>query len=279
MAGHDLRNGSLLTALLFSAVLLSPITAAARSTPASYRTIRFDYNTERRGGDYTHFRSYDFENCAEACVNDSRCRAMEFDITNNMCWLKDRVSPPGYSRTIASGVKIDSGNIAPSPPGREEVIDGVRITRNVFRNGGDYTNFTVRNMKQCARACAEDSRCRSFNFGRERRDCWLKNTIPAGTPHKAVISGYKDNSGSGGYYPPEQEEVLFGMRISKKNKRAGRGYTSFPVRNLKECARTCSREYQCRSFNYEKRGRNCQLLSDIPVSTHDSGVISGVKKQ
>jgi hypothetical protein len=68
---------------------------------------------------------------------------------------------------------------------------GMQLFPNVKRNGGDYTNFTVGSVDDCARACSKDHRCLSFNYGTEKRDCWLKNNVPNGVPNNTVISGVK----------------------------------------------------------------------------------------
>ncbi len=70
-------------------------------------------------------------------------------------------------------------------------VYGIQLFPNVKRNGGDYTNFTVGSVEECARACSKDHRCESFNYGKEKRDCWLKNNVPGGEPNNTVISGVK----------------------------------------------------------------------------------------
>ena len=275
------------------------LAACAQGTPQSYRNIHFDYNTQRSGGDYTHFQTNNFESCAEACFNDSRCRAMDFNITNNSCRLKDRVPSPRPSRIIASGVKqgdynsggddpYPPGGYYPNPPNRPDDVGGMEITRNMKRNGGDYTNFTVGSMKECARACGRDNNCQSFNYGKQRKDCWLKNTIPAGVRNNTVISGIKrgeNNDGyfpnpPGGYYPdrPNRPDNVDGMEITRNIKRNGGDYTNFTVRNMKECARACSRDNNCRSFNYGKQKRDCWLKNNIPSGVPNNTVISGIKR-
>jgi hypothetical protein len=76
-----------------------------------------------------------------------------------------------------------------TPP--EGDLYGMQIFHNVKRNGGDYTSFTVSSVEECARACSRDHRCWSFNYGTEKRDCWLKNNVPDGVPNNTVISGVK----------------------------------------------------------------------------------------
>ena len=87
---------------------------------------------------------------------------------------------PAHGSEQGGGYRPPDGDIA-----------GMQIFRNVKRNGGDYTKFTVGNLKECARACSRDHRCASFNYGKEHRDCNLKNNVPKGNPNNTVISGVK----------------------------------------------------------------------------------------
>ena len=87
---------------------------------------------------------------------------------------------PSHGRGQGGGYHPPQGDIA-----------GMQIFPNVKRNGGDYTHFTVGSVDDCARACSRDHRCWSFNYGTERRDCWLKNNVPNGVPNNTVISGVK----------------------------------------------------------------------------------------
>jgi hypothetical protein len=76
-----------------------------------------------------------------------------------------------------------------------ETMYGVTITRNIKRNSNDYRSFNSGNLKGCVRACADDRHCRSFNFGKERKDCHLKdkNNVVEGVHNTTVISGEKKN--------------------------------------------------------------------------------------
>ncbi len=190
MKKHYQQKKSILTQAL-TVIFLSFLAFSAQAgEPQSYRNIHFNYNTQRTGGDYTHFQTQNFQSCAEACANDSRCQAMDFNITDNSCWLKDSVPSSRPSQVFASGVKQGNNNVADSSNPKNEVY-GIQLFDNLKRNGGDYKNFTVANVEECARVCSGDNNCQSFNYGKEKRDCWLKNNVPGGTPNDTVISGVK----------------------------------------------------------------------------------------
>ena len=63
---------------------------------------------------------------------------------------------------------------------------------NEQRPGGDYTNYDVWDADECAWECERDNKCRSFNYGKERRDCLLKHYNPRGVPNNTVISEVKE---------------------------------------------------------------------------------------
>ena len=160
--------------------------------------MRIEREVQRAYGDYTSYPTKNARQCAQDCADDYRCRAFDFSRHDQTCWLKDRVPAARHNRDVISGVKMSrkgdrKSNRHDSRWNRNhpDEIAGMNISRNVKRNGGDYRTFYVNNVKECARACAGDNRCQSFNYGKQRRDCWLKNFVPDGIPDKTVISGVK----------------------------------------------------------------------------------------
>ncbi|RLA41618.1 MAG: hypothetical protein DRR42_24460 [Gammaproteobacteria bacterium] len=73
-----------------------------------------------------------------------------------------------------------------------ETMYGIKITRNIKRNSADYKSFNAGSLKKCARVCSADDRCDSFNFGKENKDCHLKDNVVNGVKNKTVISGVKN---------------------------------------------------------------------------------------
>ncbi len=96
-----------------------------------------------------------------------------------------------YTCTPDNGFPDHGGPSSGGFNGPRGDIYGIQLFENVKRNGGDYTSFTVANVEECARACSRDHRCESFNYGKEKHDCWLKNNVPSGVPNNTVISGVK----------------------------------------------------------------------------------------
>lgn len=72
-----------------------------------------------------------------------------------------------------------------------EYMMDMRITRNVKRNSADYKSFNSGSLKNCVAACVNDQRCQSFNFGKEQKDCHLKDNVVNGVSNDTVISGVK----------------------------------------------------------------------------------------
>lgn len=170
--------------------------------------IRIERGYQRAYGDYTSYSALNAKQCASDCADDYRCQAFDFNRYDKTCWLKDRVTPAKRNRDVISGVKTkgygnrhhdnrydnrygNSRNNGGKNNTQQDQVAGMQLYPNVKRNGGDYKTFTVNNVQECARACAGDKHCQSFNYGKQRRDCWLKNFVPNGISNNTVISGVK----------------------------------------------------------------------------------------
>jgi hypothetical protein len=69
-----------------------------------------EQNTDRPGGDYTHHESAAWEECANACLADSRCNAWTWvkpgvQGPRGMCWLKDSVPARRPNNCCVSGYR------------------------------------------------------------------------------------------------------------------------------------------------------------------------------
>lgn len=251
-------------------VLLTAITAYANNN------FQFHYNEQRPGGDYTSFDVSNVDECAMECERDRRCQAFDFDTYEQQCFLKDRVPKSTHNRDVISGVKHQSGNKNQRVPKK---IAGLHIENNTKRNGGDYTNFVVGNVEECAQACSRDNKCQSFNYGKKRRDCWLKSNVPNGTQNDTVISGVKAQHASGKSDKKRQGYMVGSVRLEPNTKRNGGDYKNFTVGTLEECARACDKDNRCQSFNYGKKHRDCWLKHGVPNGFHNDTVVSGVKER
>jgi len=164
-----------------------------------------------------------------------------------------------------------------------EIIAGVTIYRNVKRSGADYTNFNSGNLKKCAQACADDRRCKSFNFGKEQKDCHLKDGVPNGDHNTTVISGVKSSADNDyrndDYERGDSSETMFGVSITRNIKRNSADYRSFNSGNLKQCAKACADDHRCKSFNFGKEGKDCHLKDNVVKGNQNNTVISGVKNR
>jgi hypothetical protein len=77
----------------------------------SSRQYTMEYNTNRAGEDYQDLdlNTPDPELCANACMNEARCRAWTYvkpgvQGDNAKCWLKERVPHPSPDENCVSGV-------------------------------------------------------------------------------------------------------------------------------------------------------------------------------
>ncbi|HIP38940.1 MAG TPA: hypothetical protein EYG88_06120 [Desulfocapsa sulfexigens] len=256
-------------------VLVILLSLGASSAMAKkYGYLELDRHTQRPGGDYSYFNSKNAKRCARECADDPRCQAFDFHKSDRTCWLKDRIPPAIENRSVVSGVKERHNQW-----GYNDVIAGMQLDYGKDRLGSDYTHFTIKNVRECARECANDPRCRAFGFDKRDRSCWLKDRVPPLRQKSYVISGVKERGGHGyggnDYNLPRE---IVGLRIYNNNKRYGNDYNIFTVDSVEECARACSYDDRCQSFSYGKQRRDCWLKDRIPKGFADHLTISGVKE-
>lgn len=238
--------------------------------------IELFYNEQRPGGDYAGLRVENVDECIQACENDRRCRAFDFNTDEPQCWLKDRVPRSRVNRTSISGVKKKNWSDNQVSGGD---LGGMVIERNTIRSGSDYKTLTANSAEACASVCAKEKECKSFNYGKLYGDCWLKYTVPEGVYNTNGISGYKRSS----EHRSEEEgwttgEVL-GLYLENNTQRRGGTYKSSIVKNARACVQLCAAESTCQSFNYGKDTRECRLKTTIPGAVSNANVISGYKSQ
>lgn len=176
-------------------ILLTSVTGYANAkqhVPNSIAGLQINDNTKRNGGDYTNFVVNNLEECAQACSRDNKCQSFNYGKERRDCWLKNSMPSGVQNSTVISGVKAKQAAESSANQRRPFKVDTLRLEYDTKRNGGDYKNFTVGNVEECAHACAGDSQCQSFNYGTELRDCWLKNSVPRGEHNTTVISGVKE---------------------------------------------------------------------------------------
>jgi hypothetical protein len=72
------------------------------------------------------------------------------------------------------------------------------LEQNMDRKGQDYRSFDLPSPDPllCQAACAREERCKAFTYVKPGHQgaaarCWLKHSIPAGSPNASCISGVK----------------------------------------------------------------------------------------
>ena len=240
--------------------------------------LYLENNTQRRGGTYQSSVVKNARACVKLCAADSSCQSFNYAKDTRECRLKTTIPRARSNANLISGYKPQAerqdGSIGSSSINE---MAGLRLEQNTKRIGGDYSNFTARNVRECAQACANDRRCQSFNYGKKRRDCWLKDNIPAGTYNETVTSGYKARANWENDLSLPARFQVAGLSVENNTRRYGGNYAKFTARNVEDCARSCAKDGSCRSFNYNKQQRSCFLKDIIPDVVSDSRTISGYK--
>jgi len=142
------------------------------------------------------------------------------------------------------------------------------------RPGGDYSSFTVTDVRECAGKCEISDRCQAFDFYNSDKSCWLKDKIYQVRNYQGVISGAKISK-----HQKKSSVVAGKIELNFDTQRPGGDYNSFRAQSLQQCADSCSRDPQCAAFDFTTSDYFCYLKNWQPPSRNYIGIISGVKKK
>ncbi len=73
--------------------------------PMHIEGYRIDSGAERPGSDYHKDFATDAQECASWCTREPRCKAFDYHVDFQGCWIKDSVPPPQRNPKVISGVK------------------------------------------------------------------------------------------------------------------------------------------------------------------------------
>jgi hypothetical protein len=165
------------------------------------RNYDMEQNTNRFGSDYKDLDldSPDPALCADACMNEPRCRAWTYvrpgvQGDKAKCWLKGSVPPSSQDDNCVSGVKRKGGVSDSAGTGKQKYV----MEQNTDRTGEDYRDFDLDSPDPtiCGDACMNEARCRAWTYVRpgvqgNKARCWLKGSVPDPTPDANCVSGVK----------------------------------------------------------------------------------------
>lgn len=243
--------------------------AAALSLAAVAQYLSEEPQTNRRGSDYSSFRSGGLFDCKDACARDRRCRAYTFDGSASMCYLKDAVPDGSRDSRMTSGVKQPGG-------GRPPYGDDLTEERGIDYHGGDYTRFSSRGLEDCQDACRRDRRCVSYTYELRNATCYLKDRLGRYQRDPAMVSGVKRGYGPGGPGPGGgggrdlTEEVGYDYY--------GSDYTRFQILGVGPCQDECRRDRRCAAYTYDTRERLCYLKDRVGDRRRNDKMVTGRKQ-
>jgi hypothetical protein len=140
----------------------------------------------------------------------------------------------------------------------------------VNRRGNDYSSFDARDVQECKRSCARDSRCESYAFNNLKSICYLKDRVPSAERDSGVTSGVKRGSGGGSGDGRFSEERGIAYR--------GEDYSKFLSRDQDACQRECRRDDRCVGYTFNLRTGMCFLKDRLGRSERDGDTVSGIKR-
>ncbi|MBW1636979.1 MAG: peptidoglycan-binding protein [Deltaproteobacteria bacterium] len=150
----------------------------------------------------------------------------------------------------------------------------IKLDYDSQRPGGDYSNFTTSDVRECSRKCEISSRCQAFDYYNSDKSCWLKDKIYQARVYQGVVSGAKK------FNKPKKSGTFTGdLELNFDTQRPGGDYTSFRAQSLQQCSDRCARDPHCAAFDFTTSDYLCYLKSWTPPSRSYIGIVSGVKKK
>ena len=148
--------------------------------------------------------------------------------------------------------------------------------RGYDRRGNDYTSFRARSLDDCQDSCRREGRCRAYTFDTRNGDCYLKDRVNSGERNGVMVTGYKEERRDRPDWDDEDRRVRLSEEPGRDRK--GNDYTSFRVRDLRECKRECRHDDRCRAYTFIESSRRCYLKSRINSGVRNRDAVTGYKE-
>ena len=158
--------------------------AALTAAQALAQRVTIENGINRKGSDYTSFRTGELEECRRACSRDRRCQAYTYNHVENLCYLKDRV--PGESRDSRTTAGVKEGY-----EGGGGWRGDLSEERGIDYRGGYYTRYASRGLTSCKADCRRDDRCVSYTYDLRNGLCSLEDRIGKRERDEDKVSGIK----------------------------------------------------------------------------------------
>ena len=164
-----------------------------------------DNCTFNSGTTLDYFGSPSAAACQSACAGDARCVAWSFVKPGgynpgnpSVCYRVAVMGNIVQHGCCVSGWKVGPAAATATTTQPTRPTYAVSMEPGVDRPGSDYRSFEIAaaNPEYCRSACQSEAQCRAYTYvnpgvqGPNAR-CWLKSTVPAGTPRGCCVSGVK----------------------------------------------------------------------------------------
>lgn len=147
---------------------------------------QFEQGADFNGGDLYSRPASSAAQCAGICTGDVRCRAMTYIPSQNLCWIKDRLTS---FNPQANGEMVTAARRLVIP----QVNSGNRVMASmeygVSYNGNDVDSKVTAGPEECAYLCLANLDCKVTTYIISQHACWIKNGIATTpTPSRDMIS-------------------------------------------------------------------------------------------
>lgn len=174
---------------------VAPIAAAAKESVSNVRAaaqidvgsrFKFRKNRDVHGHDIERSPGVSFDECAQKCEKNAKCKGFSFDRWNGWCFLKDAM--PGSlidpASIIGVKAKVDFPLVSKS------MFDVHRLRGKRFNDKPNATTQTP-TYEACQRQCTERTDCIAYTFSKVENTCQMFKETVGYFVDARFDSGYK----------------------------------------------------------------------------------------
>ena len=244
---------------------VSPPASASRSGA----TLILYANRYVDGEGYETTLNSSYDQCAERCVADSRCRMIEFYGPDRKCNLFNHSKMAGESKVASVGMKrVETGAL----PARAAA--SFRTHVNYALEGNDIDTLKNVDQAQCETACAGNSQCKAFTFDRWNSWCFLKSRASELKLDPQYVSG-----SSGTEPSPDISTVSWKFEPYRNKAFPVAGSQVKKLESYEDCSSFCKEEHACMAVSYFKSTKQCRWMTETGEYLPNPDADSGVKRQ
>jgi hypothetical protein len=214
------------------------------------------------------------DECAKACIDDSKCEAAEYVKPARVCNLfntlpKIVASPLGANTPIDVAAKRKPTKATAAEPSKD-----FSMHENFDIVGGDAKRMELVDHDACMKACHADPACRGYSYDKWNRWCFLKDDVSRIRLEPNTVSAIRSSLGQ-----PSRISTLVKMHRYRNRAFPWTGQDSARADTLDECEARCQASESCVAATFFRASKQCRLMAVAGEPTPDQKADSVVKRQ